>query len=114
MIVKTHFAVSRKNIIDDVDRLFRHWTNGSKHLISHYLSPIEFRQKATFTGTDHELIDWVKNFPYKVGAIYVVSDHDIVYDMNVIRPELNFYRLFVSDAKTDIQKQNTDGDRSAD
>lgn len=114
MIIETPIAVSRKTIIDDVDRIFRHWTNGSKHLISHYLSPIEFRQKASFTGTDHELIDWVKNFPYKVGAIYVVSDHDIVYDMNVIRPELNFYQLSVSDANTDIQKQNTNGDGPAD
>ena len=114
MIIETPLAVSRKNIIADVDKIFRHWTNGSKHLISHYLSPIEFRQKASFTGTDRELIDWVKNFPYKVGAIYVVSDHDIVYDMNDMRPELNFYQLTVEDAKTDIQKQNTDGDRSAD
>jgi len=114
MIIETPLAVSRKNILDDVDQIFRHWTNGSKHLISHYLSPIEFRQKASFTGTDHELIDWVKNFPYKVGAIYVVSDHDIVYDMNDVRPELNFYRLTVRDASTDIQKQNTNGDGSAD
>ncbi len=97
-------TVSQDNIIKDVEQIFRHWTDGSKHLISHYLSPIEFRKKAAFTGTDHELMDWVESFPYKVGAIYVVSDHDIVYDMQAKRPELCFYPLNVRDASTDIQE----------
>jgi len=86
-------VVSRENIDTDVERIFRSWTDGSQHLISHYLSPIEFRKKAAFTGTDHELLEWVKNFPNKVGTIYVVSDHSIVYDMEKIRPDLVFYQL---------------------
>lgn len=93
-------TVSPNSINEDVRRIFRHWTDGSKHLISHYLSPIEFRKQASFTGTDHELIEWVENFPHTVGAIYVVSDHDIVYDMEKLRPELVFYQLTVKELTT--------------
>ena len=107
MIYETTLAVSRENIDEDIRRLFNRWTDGSKHLISHYLSPIEFRYKSKFNGTDHELLEWVKQFPYKVGAIYVVSDHDIVYDMEAIRPELAFYRIVVTDDNTNTEKQVT-------
>jgi len=111
MTTKT-LEVSRDTILKDVDMILRRWTDGSKHLISHYLSPIEFRQKASFTGTDHELIEWVKNFPYNVGAIYVVSDHDVVYDMKKLRPSLVFKRIVVKDGdSSDIQKQDDDGTR---
>ena len=110
MTTKT-LEVSRDTILTDVDMIFRRWTDGSKHLISHYLSPIEFRQKASFTGTDHELIEWVKNFPYKVGAIYVVSDHDIVYHMKKLRPSLVFSRIKIKDVSTKVQKQDVDGAR---
>ena len=111
MIYEKQLSVSRENILKDVDQIFGHWTNGSKHLISHYLSPIEFRRKASFTGNDHELIDWVKNFPHEVGAIYVVSDHDIMYAMEELRPELVFYQLIVKDDNTDIEKQVVGGIR---
>ena len=109
MIYETALAVSRENILKDVDQIFKHWTDGTKHLISHYLSPIEFRQRASFTGTDHELIECVKNYPSQYAAIYVVSDHDLTYDMQEIRPSLSFYRLVVKDADTIIQKQNNNG-----
>lgn len=111
MINETPLVVSRENILKDVELIFRRWTNGSKYLVSHYLSPIEFRYKASFTGTDHELLEWVKNFPYKLGNIYVVSDHNIVYDMEKLRPELCFHTLTIEDDSTHIQKQNVNGTR---
>jgi len=109
MIHETPLAVGQKSILKDVDQIFKSWTDGTKHLISHYLSPIEFRQRASFTGTDHELIEWVKNYPSQYGAIYVVSDHNLSYDMDAIRPTLSFYQLVVRDADTIIQKQNNNG-----
>jgi len=109
MINETTLAVSRENISKDVEFIFRRWTDGSKYLISHYLSPVEFRKISKFTGTDHELLEWVKNFPGKFGAIYVVADHDLLYDMNEIRPGLEFFKLVVEDADTIIQKQNNNG-----
>ena len=109
MIHETLLVVSRDTIVEDVERIHRHWTDGSKHLISHYLAPIDFRKIAKFTGTDHELIKWVEEFPHKVGAIYVVSDHNVVYDMNKLRPELVFYRVVVrDDCEIDIQEQISD------
>jgi len=98
-------TVSRESINNDVRQIFRHWTDGSKHLISHYLSPVEFRKQASFTGNDHELVEWVENFPHKVGAIYVVSDHDLIQDMEKLRPSLVFYQLEVKDELTPGSKQ---------
>ena len=87
--------VSRHNIQDDVNVMLRGWIDGSKHVIAHYLSPIEFREYTSFTGTDKELLEWIENFPHKVGAIYVVSDHDLVYDMWQLRPNLVFTHVKV-------------------
>lgn len=109
MIYETPLAVSKDTIKQDMDKILRHWTDGSKHIVSHYLSPTEFRQMASFTGNDHELVEWVRNFPHNVGAVYVVSDHNIVYDMNEIKPNLLFYRIVVRDDNTNIQKQKFNG-----
>lgn len=95
MIYAKPLAVSRETIENDIRYLFNRWTDGTKHLIAHYLSPVEVRKNAKFTGTDEELVEWVKQFPYKVGAIYVVSDNDVVYDMEALRPSLVFYRIIV-------------------
>jgi quinolinate synthase len=111
MIYETPLAVSRDTIKKDVEQIFRHWTDGSKHLISHYLTPIEFREIASFTGSDSELVDWVKRFPYRVGTIYVVTDSDVVYDMDEHRPELCFYRILVRNDSINTEKQIVGGTR---
>ena len=100
MIYGTPLTISRDNIEKDINYLFNRWTDGSKHLISNHLQPMEVRNNAKFTGTDSELIEWVKQFPYNVGAIYVVSDGDVVYDMEELKPSLVFYRIIISDSQT--------------
>ncbi len=104
MIYGTQLAVSRETIEEDIRRLFNRWTDGSKHLISHNLQPMDVRKNAKFTGTDSELIEWVKQFPYTVGAIYVVSDSDVVYDMEELRPSLVFYQIVINDS-INVKKQ---------
>lgn len=105
MINETPITISSNDIDTDITRMFRRWTDGSKHLISHYLTPTEIRYKSKFTGTDKELLEWVARFPHKVGAIFVVSDHDIVYDMEKLRPELCFYKIVITDDdNSNIQK----------
>lgn len=112
MIYGTQLAVSRENIEEDIRRLFNRWTDGTKHLISHNLQPMDVRKCAKFTGTDQELIEWVKQFPYKVGAIYVVSDSDVVYDMEELKPSLVFYRIVINDS-INLKKQDTSKLRSS-
>ena len=109
MIYETPLAVSKDTAKQDIEQIFRRWTDGSKHLISNFRSPVEVRELAVFTGSDSELIDWVKRFPYRVGAIYVVGSQDVVYAMNEHRPSLCFYRLIVRDDSTNPEKQNVGG-----
>ena len=97
MIYETPLAVSRDKPKEDLERIMRHWTDGSKHVIMHYLEPIELRSKAACVGTNSELKQWVRDFPYRYGAIYVVAEGNVVYDMDELRPELVFYHIVVRD-----------------
>jgi hypothetical protein len=95
MIHETPLAVSRENARKDLEQIMRRWTDGTKHVITHFLSPLSLRAMSERIGTDSELIQWVKDYPWDYGAIYVVSEGDVVYDMNKIRPGLEYYRIYV-------------------
>jgi hypothetical protein len=71
------------------------WTDGTKHVISHTSTAIEFRQGAALVGSNEELIDFARNFPYKVGALYVAADSAILSDMEAARPELEYFKLML-------------------
>lgn len=97
MIHETPLAVSRENARKDLEQIMRRWTDGTKHVITHFLSPLSLRAKSECIGTDSELIQWVNNFPWDYGAIYVVSEGDVVYDMNQLRPGLEFFKIVIKD-----------------
>jgi quinolinate synthase len=97
MIYETPLAVSRTNIESDMRRITSRWTDGSKHFIAHKNTPFEIRREAKFNGSDEDLREWVRQFPHKVGAIFVASDDNIVYDMDEIRPDLVFYHVVTRD-----------------
>ena len=90
-------TVSRKNAKNEVEQIMRHWTDGSKHLILHFLEPLDLHPIAECIGTDSELKQWVRDYPHKYGAIYVVSEGDMVYDMDQLRPGLEFFHIAVTD-----------------
>ena len=81
------------NITRELDTVLRRWTDGSKSVIANINAPTEIRERAKFVGTDEELVEWVKRFPYNVGAIYVVSEGDIMYDIKEAKPKLQYFRI---------------------
>lgn len=97
MIHKTPLAISRENTKKDLEQIMRHWTDGPKHVITHFLSPLPLRSMSECIGSEPELKQWVKDYPHKYGAIYVVSEGDVVYDMDELRPGLEFFRIVIRD-----------------
>ena len=112
MIYGTPLAVSRENITNDMNLILRGWTDGVKRVIAHIDYPFELSpqrngdapKSVSFIGTDGELLEWVKNFPHPYGAIYVVSNSDVVYAMEELKPSLVFYRVSINDS-IDPKKQ---------
>jgi len=66
------------------------WTDGSKYVIAHPESPIDILDKAAFVGSTSKMLEWVKNFPNKVGTIWVATEEGLLNDMRKLRPELDF------------------------
>lgn len=95
MIYETPLAVSRENARKDLEQIMCRWTDGTKHVITHFLAPLSLRAMSECIGSETELKEWVKSFPYKYGAIFVVSQGDIVYDMEELRPGLEFFHIVV-------------------
>ena len=95
-----NITLTGNNIPRELDMVLRRWTDGPKSVIANINAPTEIREMATFVGTDDELVDWVKRFRYNVGAIYVVSERDIMYDIKEAKPKLQYFRIgFLRDDK---------------
>ena len=60
------------------------WTDGSKYFISH-----ETVGDIDATSDNSILIKWIIDFPYKVGTIFVAANDEILYNMRILRPELD-------------------------
>ena len=104
-MIHEKLAVSRDNIKSDMFKALRGWTDGVKYVINHTDCPVELSPRhrgvdvpteIALTGSDSELIEWVKDFPHKYGAVYVVSNSNVVYDMNELRPGLEFFEITVN------------------
>ncbi len=67
----------------------RSWTDGIKYVIAHPESPIDLLEMADFIGSTNKMLEWVKNFPNKVGTIWVATEGGLINDMKKARPELD-------------------------
>jgi len=65
------------------------WTDGSKFLVAHPESPIEVLNKADFVGSTNKMLQWIIDFPYKVGTIWVATEAGLLFDMKKARPGLD-------------------------
>lgn len=75
---------------DNLIKAMRRWTDGSKHILVHKSAPKDICDIATLCGDDNQLLKWIADFPFRVGAIYVVGRGDLLYDMKSIRPSLEY------------------------
>ena len=96
MIYET-LAVSRENARKDLEIIMRRWTDGTKHVVTHTDAPPGLKSMSECIGEESKLKEWVTNYPWRYGAIYVVSEGDVVYDMDELKPGLEFYKITVRD-----------------
>ena len=79
-----------ENTHENLIRAMRRWTDGSKHVLAHKSAPKNICDMATFCGDEIELLEWIVDFPYGVGAIYVVGNEELMYHMKKLRPSLEY------------------------
>lgn len=65
------------------------WTDGAKYLIAHPESPLPVLKRANMVGSTSKMLNWIKEFPYRVGTIYVATEEGLLHDMRRIRPGLD-------------------------
>ena len=75
--------------LEQLEADMRGWTDGGKYVLAHPESKLELLQKADFVGSTNKMLEWIKNFPYKVGTIWVATEEGLLYDMRKARPELD-------------------------
>jgi len=75
--------------IDELEKDMMGWTDGGKYVIAHPESPIKILNKADFVGSTNNMLNWVKEFPHKVGTIWVATEEGLLHDMRRLRPSLD-------------------------
>ena len=75
--------------LEELNKAFNEWTEAPQYLIAHPESPLPILNRANFVGSTSKMLDWIKNFPHKIGTIYVATEEGLLYDMRKIRPELD-------------------------
>lgn len=74
---------------DELDRLWRRWTDGRKWLLAHPESPLPVLKRADFVASTHGMLQWVKDLEGSVGTIYVATEEGLLHVMRNERPDLD-------------------------
>lgn len=74
---------------EELDNAMRGWTDGSKYVIAHPESPLPVLLRADYIGSTHGMLNWIKEFPHKVGTVFVATEEGLLYNMRKLRPELD-------------------------
>ena len=74
---------------EELELLWKQWTNGPKYLLAHPESPLPVLKKADYVGSTHGMLNWIKEFPYDIGTIYVATEEGLLFNMKELRPELD-------------------------
>jgi quinolinate synthase len=82
-VVHDQFAATQ------LDVEFNKWTDGPKYLIAHPESVYPVLEKADFVGSTKQMLNWIDNFPHRVGTIFVATEQELVEVMQNNRPELD-------------------------
>ena len=73
----------------EIDDLFRQWTDGPKFLISHPESPLPILKRSNFVGSTTKMLKWVKEYKGSIGTIFVATERELVDIMKITRPDLD-------------------------
>lgn len=74
---------------DELDKIYRSWTDGGKFLLAHPESPLPILDRADYIGSTHGMLNWVKDHPHQVSTIFVATEDGLLYNMKKLRPDLD-------------------------
>ncbi len=74
---------------EQIDEIYRGWTDGPKYLLAHPESPLPVLQRADYIGSTHGMLNWVKEYPERYATIFVATEEGLLYNMKELRPELD-------------------------
>ncbi len=74
---------------EQLDEIDRGWTDGNKYLLAHPESPLPVLERADYIGSTHGMLGWVRDYPNRVGTIFVATEEGLLYNMRQLRPELD-------------------------
>lgn len=60
-----------------------------KFILAHPESPLPILKMADYVGSTKGMLSWIENFSGNVGTIYVATEDGLLYNMRVLRPELD-------------------------
>jgi quinolinate synthase len=75
--------------LEELEKEMRHWTDGPKFVLAHPESPLPILEKANYVGSTHGMLNWIREYPNKVGTIWVATEDGLLYNMRNERPELD-------------------------
>jgi len=77
---------------EEIDRLFRTWSDGPKYLIAHPESPLPVLQRADFVGSTKQMLEWVDalsgHAPDVRPTVYVGTELELIDIMRRRRRDL--------------------------
>ena len=65
------------------------WQDGGKYLLAHPESPLALLDRADFIGSTNKMLQWVKDFPWEIGTIWVATEEGLLHDMRKAKPNLD-------------------------
>ena len=74
---------------EELDKVMNGWTDGGKYVIAHPESPLPILLRSDYIGSTHGMLNWIKEFPHKLGTIFVATEEGLLYNMRELRPELD-------------------------
>jgi len=74
---------------EELDVIWKSWTDAPKYLLAHPESPLPVLQRADYIGSTHGMLNWVREFPHQVGTVYVATEEGLLHNMRKMRPELD-------------------------
>lgn len=75
--------------LEELEKAMMGWTDGGKYVLAHPESPLPILEKADYVGSTHGMLNWIREFPHKVGTIWVATEDGLLYNMRNERPELD-------------------------
>jgi len=74
---------------EELEKAMRGWTDGPKYVIAHPESPLPILLRANYIGSTHGMLQYIRDFPYRVGTFFVATEEGLLYNMRQLRPELD-------------------------